>query len=91
MEALTGFLMRNPQTNIQDLAFTLQKRRSTLPFRRAVPAQTVAAAQAALEKMLEQPQGSLAVKSENKRKPEVLGIFTGQGKISMHDVFRFRG
>lgn len=83
MEELLQFLTTNPATNMQDLSWTLLQKRSVLSVRRALTAQTVPAARAALEKEIEAIAGGkgLATKSEHKkRKPNLLGIFTGQGR-----------
>lgn len=83
MESLLQFLRTEPMTNMKDLAWTLLEKRSVLPVRRALTAQTVATTCSALEKeiiALSDKQG-LSTKSEHKkRKPNILGVFTGQGK-----------
>ena len=85
MEGLLKFLVEQPTTNMQDLAWTLLEKRSVLSVRRALTAQTVHATCAALEKEITAINGkqSLATKSEHKkRKPNILGVFTGQGRHS---------
>lgn len=83
MEELLQFLTTEPATNMQDLAWTLLEKRSVLSVRRALTTQTVSTTRAALEKEIAAFSGkqSLATKSEHKkRKPNIMGIFTGQGR-----------
>lgn len=82
MEGLLQYLTVEPDTNMQDLVWTLLEERSVLSVRRAFAAQTVVGTRAGLEREIAAINGKqgLTTKSEHKkRKPKILGIFTGQG------------
>ncbi|RAH47735.1 putative polyketide synthase [Aspergillus brunneoviolaceus CBS 621.78] len=81
MEELSQFIKSQPSLRLQDLAWTLLKKRSNLPVRHAIPAKTVHSLSEALERdaALVQGKQSITTVSDVKTKPEVLGIFTGQG------------
>lgn len=84
LEELLEYLKSSPEVNIEDVAFTLQDHRSLFSFRRAIPGQTVASACAGLEKEIElflKKDAAFVKSDEKKRKPHLLGIFTGQGKV----------
>ncbi|WDK20925.1 beta-ketoacyl synthase domain-containing protein [Colletotrichum graminicola] len=78
---LLQYLRSASGIQIQDLAWTLTNRRSVLPVRRALTAQTIPGVCAALEATIasiDKKEG-LVVSSLSTRKPKVLGVFTGQG------------
>lgn len=81
MQNLLKFLKTKSDIKIQDLAWTLTHKRSLLPVRRALIAQTIPAMCAALEATIASIDNkeSVVVSSEYDRRPKVLGIFTGQG------------
>ncbi|KAK0614866.1 hypothetical protein B0T17DRAFT_562985 [Bombardia bombarda] len=69
--------------NLSDMAWTLQSRRSALPFKVAFAASTVEGLASKIDKKLEQtksspPGTSVGVRS-SPAKPQLLGVFTGQG------------
>lgn len=74
------YLEDNPAVSIQDLAWTLQERRSTLPYRKVV---TGPSARICLEKLQAMIEEGLPTKDTRQstlaRSPKILGIFTGQG------------
>ncbi|KAI6403654.1 putative PKS/NRPS-like protein biosynthetic cluster [Pyricularia oryzae] len=81
MQDLLQYLKSASGVRVQDLAWTLTNRRSVLPVRRAVAAQTIPDICAALEASIasiDKKEG-LVVSGGSNRKPRVLGIFTGQG------------
>ncbi|KAK2008309.1 beta-ketoacyl synthase domain-containing protein [Colletotrichum eremochloae] len=78
---LLQYLSSRSGIQVQDLAWTLTNRRSVLPVRRALVAQTIQGVCAALEDTIasiDKKEGLVASGGSN-RKPKVLGIFTGQG------------
>ncbi|EAW13520.1 putative polyketide synthase [Aspergillus clavatus NRRL 1] len=81
MEELSQYIKSQPSLRLQDLAWTLLKKRSDLQVRHAIPAKTVQTLCEALERdaALVQGKQTIATVSDVKIKPEVLGIFTGQG------------
>ncbi|OAP54232.1 hypothetical protein AYL99_11333 [Fonsecaea erecta] len=81
MEALKQSLDSHPELQLRDLAWTLLKKRSTLQVRHTISAKSLPALCEALSRDASSLSGKQAftVMSDAKRKPEVLGIFTGQG------------
>jgi acyl transferase domain-containing protein/NAD(P)-dependent dehydrogenase (short-subunit alcohol dehydrogenase family) len=79
------YLMANPAVELADLAYTLQHRRSTLPYRKAIAAPTIQDAIQSLESLVHPPSDSkddadLGTRFGTPARPaKVLGIFTGQG------------
>ncbi|RMD39967.1 hypothetical protein DV735_g5157, partial [Chaetothyriales sp. CBS 134920] len=78
------YLKTNPNVDLASLAYTLQHRRSTLQYRRAVPARSIQGAFAALEDIASLPsdhggENDLATRFGNPSNPAIIGIFTGQG------------
>lgn len=81
MQDLLQYLKSASGVRVQDLAWTLTNRRSVLPVRRAVAAQTIPDVCAALEASIasiDKKEGHVVSGGSN-REPRVLGIFTGQG------------
>ena len=77
---MNDYLKIHPETKIRDLAHTLQSRRSTLPYRKAIVASTVEDAIKRLEGLLaDESNGDLGTRYADVAKPTILGIFTGQG------------
>ncbi|KAF2084690.1 polyketide synthase [Saccharata proteae CBS 121410] len=75
------FLHKTPSLSLQDLAYTLQSRRSVLPIRAAFSAASVEGLVAKLRNVLENPEDpatpvGVRVSVSNQR---LLGVFTGQG------------
>ncbi len=79
------YLQENPSIKLADLSYTLQHRRSTLNYRKAIPAPTMGDAIQALELLVNPPPDStdaadLSTRfSALSRPATILGIFTGQG------------
>ncbi|KAL2861159.1 uncharacterized protein BJX67DRAFT_386006 [Aspergillus lucknowensis] len=72
-----SYLRASPETDLRDLAYTLQSRRSTLAYRKFVPAPTVQQAIEELEKI--EGAGFSTRHAQLSRPAKILGIFTGQG------------
>ncbi|KAI8627214.1 beta-ketoacyl synthase domain-containing protein [Xylariaceae sp. FL1651] len=81
MENLLAFLKTESSVQVQDIAWTLLQKRSALPVRRAITACTVSAACGALEAAIASniSKENGGVTNGSRKRPEVLGIFTGQG------------
>lgn len=81
MQSMLQFLKTASSVQVQDLAWTLNHKRSVLPIRRALIARTVPAVRAALEATIASIDAKdvIVISSDANRKPEILGIFTGQG------------
>ncbi|OJJ42361.1 hypothetical protein ASPZODRAFT_170169 [Penicilliopsis zonata CBS 506.65] len=73
------FLKHNRGVSLADIAYTLQDRRSVLPYRQAVAAGTVDEAIHALEELLADAETLLSTRFTSPATPRILGIFTGQG------------
>ncbi|RAH49616.1 uncharacterized protein BO95DRAFT_506721 [Aspergillus brunneoviolaceus CBS 621.78] len=73
------FLKTNPEISLADVAYTLQVRRSTLPYRKAVSATTLDDAISALEELVSSTDTALSPRFSSPAAPRILGIFTGQG------------
>lgn len=76
------YLSANPAVNIRDLAWTLQTRRSTLPFRTAIACPTLDALSVKLDAQLNGPakqDEDLSARYSNVANPKILAVFTGQG------------
>ncbi|OAG36753.1 hypothetical protein AYO21_09026 [Fonsecaea monophora] len=81
MDDLKQCLDSHPELQLRDLGWTLLKKRSTLQICHTIQAKTVPALCDALDReaaLLSAKQTSPVV-LDTKRKPHVLGIFTGQG------------
>ena len=80
-----AFLQENPSIELANLAYTLQHRRSTLNYRKAIPAPSIQDAIQALELLVNPASDSTDVAdlgtrfSALARPAKILGIFTGQG------------
>lgn len=81
MVDLKQFVQTHPDLRLRDLAWTMLKKRSTLQVRHAISSQSVQELCDALERdaPLVEGKSSIATTSEVRKKPEILGIFTGQG------------
>ncbi|EXJ69156.1 uncharacterized protein A1O5_08091 [Cladophialophora psammophila CBS 110553] len=95
LEDLKQCLTSQPELQLCNLAWTLLNKRSTLQVRHTSQAKTVPSLCEALDRDAPLVSGKQAVTtiSDMKRKPQVLGIFTGQGaqwpamgKILMSEV-----
>ena len=76
------YLKFNDGLDIRNLAWTLQPRRSTLPFRTAVPGRTIEALCSGIDSQLRQSEENktdVGVRATNATNPRILGVFTGQG------------
>lgn len=79
---LSSYLKTRPDTNMRNLAHTLQARRSTLGFRKAITCKTVGQAISRIDGVLTNDasgDNSLSSRFYDVPKPSILGIFTGQG------------
>ncbi|KAF7548816.1 hypothetical protein G7Z17_g6812 [Cylindrodendrum hubeiense] len=83
LEDLKTYLQANPDTNIRDLAYTLQTRRSTLAFRKPVIAADIETAIQRIDDLLADDNNTsdngMATRYYDISKPGILGVFTGQG------------
>ncbi|PLN79470.1 hypothetical protein BDW42DRAFT_127060 [Aspergillus taichungensis] len=73
------YLHTHPEINLRDLAFTLQHRRSTLPFRKAIAGTAVQDVRQTLEEVLASSDSKLDTRYFHVAKPRILAVFTGQG------------
>ncbi|OQE31496.1 hypothetical protein PENSTE_c001G10122 [Penicillium steckii] len=81
VEELADYLKAHPDTPMHDLVWTLLKNRSDHSIRYTTPSGSVTTVREALihDAPLIQGKDSIAIKSETRNMPQVLGIFTGQG------------
>lgn len=83
MEDLASWLRKEPDLVLADLVWTLLKKRSVLPVRRAISSQNLDGVIATLEReanLIKTKQGlSFTASETRKTAPHILGIFTGQG------------
>lgn len=79
------YLKANPLVDLADLAYTLQHRRSTLPYRKTIAAENAQTAIQSLQNIIDPPSDSkeddgLGIRFGTPSHPsKVIGIFTGQG------------
>ncbi|KAF6837163.1 beta-ketoacyl synthase domain-containing protein [Colletotrichum plurivorum] len=82
-QSLLQYLNSTSNVTVQDVAWTLMTKRSILPVRRALTAQTIPGLCSALEATIasidKKESGIIVSSADSNRKPEILGIFTGQG------------
>ncbi|RAK95573.1 BcPKS5, polyketide synthase [Aspergillus ibericus CBS 121593] len=82
LQDLRNYLTAHPDTNLRDLAYTLQTRRSTLAYRKVIIAATPAEAVKRIDALLADDNGSdngLTTRYYDVAQPAILGVFTGQG------------
>ncbi|KEZ40819.1 putative lovastatin nonaketide synthase protein [Scedosporium apiospermum] len=81
LQAYSEHLGENSDINPVDLAWTLQSRRSQLPFKVSFSAATIEELKAKIDEKLAQTGGGTTVgtRSNIKGTPHILGVFTGQG------------
>ncbi|XMA10253.1 hypothetical protein WAI453_003044 [Rhynchosporium graminicola] len=82
IDHLLQWLESNREVQMRDLVSTLWTKRSALPARRAIAAQTTSAAINALQRELAAPgpkEGALLSSDLKDETPALLGVFTGQG------------
>ncbi|KAJ5579632.1 uncharacterized protein N7459_005617 [Penicillium hispanicum] len=80
IQAYLEYLKGQKDLELQDLSWTLNCRRSTLPVRLSVSASNVEDLAAKLEKASQNPsEFTPATKTSSVKHPKILGIFTGQG------------
>lgn len=81
MTGLKQCLVQQPELALEDIAWTLLKKRSNFQIRHFVLARTVEGLCEALERdaALVKGKQSLALTSDLRVKPQMIGIFTGQG------------
>ncbi|KAL4945238.1 hypothetical protein BDV06DRAFT_231409 [Aspergillus oleicola] len=80
LESYRLYLGSNPRLNLQDLAYSLQSRTSTLPYRVAITATFIDELSNQIDAILKhQLESSIGARQSVKSSPKLLGIFTGQG------------
>ncbi|RKK07595.1 Polyketide synthase-nonribosomal peptide synthetase [Fusarium oxysporum f. sp. cepae] len=82
LDDLRTYLQGNPDTNMRDLAYTLQTCRSTLAFRKAIFAANINEAIMRIDDLLADANAGnndLTIRYFDVPKPSILGVFTGQG------------
>jgi hybrid polyketide synthase/nonribosomal peptide synthetase ACE1 len=80
LRAFATYLQGRSNVDLHDLSWTLNCRRSTLPVRVSICASSVNELTARLDKAADAPSEiSPATKTSSINKPQLLGIFTGQG------------
>ncbi|KAJ5682101.1 uncharacterized protein N7477_002041 [Penicillium maclennaniae] len=78
--AYSAYLKAQGNVNLYDLSWTLNSRRSTLPFRVSIFASSLAELTTRLDKAASSPSElTPGTQTRSIRKPKLLGIFTGQG------------
>ena len=76
----SSYLKSMSQVSLHNIAYSLQKRQSTLPYRAAVTASTREDAIEKIDNLIaNDKQSDLSTRYFNTPKPKILGIFTGQG------------
>lgn len=75
--------LHHQEINAADLAWTLQSRRSQLPYKTSFAASTLEQLATKIDKKLAdvaaKPGNTVGVRSNTKAGPSILGVFTGQG------------
>lgn len=80
LEAYASYLKANPDVDLRSLSWTLNCRRSTLPFRLSLVGSSAINLAANLNSAVLLPSDILsASQTSSARRPKLLGIFTGQG------------
>ncbi|KAI5921291.1 hypothetical protein F4810DRAFT_722761 [Camillea tinctor] len=82
LQDFTAFLQENPAVNAHDLAYTLNVRRSILPFRVAYTGRSVSALKENIDAAISTPNWESdggVVRAPSSKPTHILGIFTGQG------------
>lgn len=81
LAAYSAYLNTNHELNLRDLSYTLNCRRSTLPFRISITAANMENLIDKLQSFSNTPPQTLSpsIQSSLSGKPKILGIFTGQG------------
>ncbi|KAI1090949.1 hypothetical protein F5B19DRAFT_493920 [Rostrohypoxylon terebratum] len=72
------YLRANPKASFADIAYTLQHRRSTLTYRKAIAATTIREAVRALEDVTSDDTIDLSTRYNTPQNAKILGVFTGQ-------------
>ncbi|KAL2198349.1 BcPKS5, polyketide synthase [Corynascus similis CBS 632.67] len=78
---LRGYLQTHAEANLRDLAYTLQHRRSTLAFRKAIAFENLDGLVTTISSLLDDGAGDSGLTSRyfDSQDAKVLGVFTGQG------------
>jgi hybrid polyketide synthase/nonribosomal peptide synthetase ACE1 len=80
LEAYSTYLKAHPDVDLRSLSWTLNCRRSTLPFRLSLIGTTATDLAMNLDNAVLSPSDILpATQTSNVKRPKLLGIFTGQG------------
>lgn len=82
MADYSNFLKAHPQVNLRDLAWTLQTRRSTLSYRKAIAGRSQQDICEKIDSLLDEANAAdanLNTRYFNSASPCILGVFTGQG------------
>ena len=77
--AYSAYLRTHTATNLRDLSWTLNCRRSTLPVRLSVSASSTEDLIARLDEALQSSAITPSAQTATIREPKLLGVFTGQG------------
>jgi hybrid polyketide synthase/nonribosomal peptide synthetase ACE1 len=77
--AYSTYLQTHSATNLRDLSWTLNCRRSTLPVRHSVSASSTEELIARLDEAVQSSAITPIAQTATIRKPKLLGVFTGQG------------
>lgn len=78
--AYSAYIKSHPEINLDDLSWTLNCRRSTLPVRLSVSASNTADLVTRLDEAVQSSNGiTPSTQTANIREPKILGVFTGQG------------
>lgn len=73
------YINDHPETNLHDLAWTLQHRRSTLSYRKAISGSAYETICARIGDVLASSDANLETRFPQVPKPRILAVFTGQG------------
>ena len=76
------YLRLTEKLDLRNLAWTLQSRRSALPFKTAISGRTIETLCSGIDSQLRQSEENktdIGVRAANTTNPRILGVFTGQG------------
>lgn len=80
LKSVVDFLDKSPSINLADLAYTLNTRRSTFPYRASYPALSALDLRQRIETSIVRPDGeAMDITRASSNPVQILGIFTGQG------------
>ncbi|KAJ5919061.1 lovastatin nonaketide synthase [Penicillium verhagenii] len=82
LHRMAEYLTDNPETNIRDLAYTIQVRRSVFPFRTTFWALTASELSQKIKTEMEnlkEGDATMGIRTLPSHSKKILGVFTGQG------------